>query len=74
MIALPTAVIVAPPTNGGSKLTSDAVKKKLTKKQVFDIIGQQERLDLEKSECGRRMIAFYDAQKQVYDKKGFKLF
>ncbi len=51
-----------------------AVTRKLDRKTTFDIIGAQNRLDLEKTECGRRLILFYDAQKNVYDnanKPGF---
>lgn len=43
--------------------------KTLSRKAAFAIIGAQDKLDLEKSECGRRLIKFYVAQKDVYDGK-----
>jgi hypothetical protein len=68
-ITLPASLVVKRDPKNPAKIQPGAAKT-LTRKQVFDILAAQEKLDLQKSECGRRLEAFYAVQKDVYDNAG----
>lgn len=38
----------------------------MTRAQVADLIAQLKQSELQKSQCGRRLIAWYEAQAKVY--------
>ena len=60
-----------PPVPGDIKVCFDRLVPKpkagaLTKRDVFRIIADLKRSELEKSSCGKRLIAWYEAQAKVY--------
>ena len=43
-------------------------KQELTKKDIVRLIGDLKKSEMSKSQCGKRLIGYYDAQREVFDK------